>query len=296
MASVATTTPQHRSNETPTRLAIRRFSKSTSGKIGLTLAILLILVALLAPVFRPYNPATDRSLTSRLKPPSTEYVFGTDNLGRDVFTRVIHGSRISLQVGLLAVAISLLVGTTLGLVAGYFRGNLEVVIGWMTDILLAFPSTLLAIAIVAVVGPSLTNAMIAVSVTQIPVYIRLARSVVLSARELDYVQAANALGASNQRILLRHLLPNALPPIIVQATLSIGTATLETAALGFLGLGAQPPAPEWGAMLSDAFRGGYALNSPWTMIFPGLFIMFTVLAFNLLGDGLRDALDPRALK
>jgi peptide/nickel transport system permease protein len=138
--------------------------------------------------------------------------------------------------------------------------------------------------------------MIAISITQIPVYIRLARSVVLSARELDYVQAANALGAPNRRILLRHLLPNALPPIIVQATLSIGTATLETAALGFLGLGAQPPAPEWGAMLSDAFRGGYALNAPWTMVFPGLFIMLTVLAFNLLGDGLRDALDPRALR
>jgi len=270
--------------------------KSSSGKIGLVLAVLLILLALLAPVLKPYDPATDRDYLNRLKPPSASHIFGTDNLGRDVFTRVIHGSRISLRVGLIAVAISLVVGTFLGLVAGYFRGWLEIVIGWFTDILLAFPSTLLAIAIVAVVGPSLTNAMIAVSITQIPVYIRLTRSVVLSARELDYIQAANALGAQNRRVLLRHLLPNALPPIIVQATLSIGTATLETAALGFLGLGAQPPAPEWGAMLSDAFRGGYALNSPWTMIFPGLFIMITVLAFNLLGDGLRDALDPRALK
>jgi len=270
--------------------------KSTSGKIGLVMAILLILVALLAPVFKPYNPATDRNYIERLKSPSAQRIFGTDNLGRDVFTRVIHGSRISLRVGLLAVAISLSVGTLLGLLAGYFRGWLEIGIGWITDILLAFPSTLLAIAIVAVVGPSLTNAMIAISITQIPVYIRLTRSVVLSVRELDYIQAATALGAPSNRILLRHLLPNALPPLIVQATLSIGTATLETAALGFLGLGAQPPAPEWGAMLSDAFRGGYALNSPWTMIFPGLFIMLTVLAFNLLGDGLRDALDPRALK
>ncbi|GEM87665.1 ABC transporter permease [Meiothermus granaticius] len=295
MASVASTSLR-RSSETPTRLAIRRFMKSSSGKIGLVLAVLLILLALLAPVLKPYDPATDRDYLNRLKPPSASHIFGTDNLGRDVFTRVIHGSRISLRVGLIAVAISLVVGTFLGLVAGYFRGWLEIVIGWFTDILLAFPSTLLAIAIVAVVGPSLTNAMIAVSITQIPVYIRLTRSVVLSARELDYIQAANALGAQNRRVLLRHLLPNALPPIIVQATLSIGTATLETAALGFLGLGAQPPAPEWGAMLSDAFRGGYALNSPWTMIFPGLFIMITVLAFNLLGDGLRDALDPRALK
>ncbi|GIW34582.1 ABC transporter permease [Meiothermus sp.] len=291
-----TVTAPKASNDTPSRLAIRRFMKSSSGKIGLVMAVFLILLALLAPVFKPYNPATDRDYINRLKPPSAERVFGTDNLGRDVFTRVIHGSRISLQVGLVAVALSLTVGTLLGLIAGYFRGGIEALIGWITDILLAFPSTLLAIAVVAVVGPSLTNAMIAVSITQIPVYIRLARSVVLSARELDYVQAATALGAPNRRILLRHLLPNALPPIIVQATLSIGTATLETAALGFLGLGAQPPAPEWGAMLSDAFRGGYALNSPWTMIFPGLFIMFTVLAFNLLGDGLRDALDPRALK
>lgn len=295
MASVASTSPR-RSSETPTRLAIRRFMKSSSGKIGLVLAVLLILLALLAPVLKPYNPATDRDYLNRLKPPSASHIFGTDNLGRDVFTRVIHGSRISLRVGLIAVAISLVVGTFLGLVAGYFRGWLEIVIGWFTDILLAFPGILLAIAIVAVVGPSLTNAMIAVSITQIPVYIRLTRSVVLSVRELDYIQAANALGAQNRRVLFRHLLPNALPPIIVQATLSIGTATLETAALGFLGLGAQPPAPEWGAMLSDAFRGGYALNSPWTMIFPGLFIMITVLAFNLLGDGLRDALDPRALK
>ena len=296
MATIAPTTAPKRSTETPTRLAIRRFMKSTSGKIGLAMAVLLVLLALAAPIFKPYNPATDRNYINRLKPPAAEHVFGSDNLGRDVFTRVIHGSRISLRVGLLAVGISLITGTLLGLLAGYFRGWLEIVIGWFTDIMLAFPSTLLAIAIVAVVGPSLTNAMIAVSITQIPVYIRLTRSVVLSARELDYVQAANALGANNNRILLRHLLPNALPPLIVQATLSIGTATLETAALGFLGLGAQPPAPEWGAMLSDAFRGGYALNSPWTMIFPGLFIMLTVLAFNLLGDGLRDALDPRALR
>ncbi len=296
MASVAQTSTLKRPPETPTRLAVRRFMKSTSGKIGLVLALVLILVALLAPVFKPYDPSTDRNYIERLKPPSAQHIFGTDNLGRDVFTRVIHGSRISLRVGLIAVAISLTIGTFLGLVAGYFRGWLEIVIGWFTDIMLAFPGTLLAIAIVAVVGPSLTNAMIAVSITQIPVYIRLTRSVVLSARELDYIQAATALGAANNRVLFRHLLPNALPPIIVQATLSIGTATLETAALGFLGLGAQPPAPEWGAMLSDAFRGGYALNSPWTMIFPGLFIMFTVLAFNLLGDGLRDALDPRALR
>lgn len=282
--------------ETPTRMALKRFMKSTSGKIGLVMATFLVLVALLAPVFRPYNPATDRDFLNIKKPPSAERLFGTDNLGRDVFTRVIHGSRISLQVGLVAVGLSLTIGTLLGLMAGYFRGGLEVFIGWITDILLAFPSTLLAIAIVAVLGSNLTNAMIAVSVTQIPIYIRLARSVALSVRELEFIQAATALGAPNRRILLRHLLPNALPPVIVQATLSIGTATLETAALGFLGLGAQPPAPEWGAMLSDAFRQGHWLDAPWMMVFPGFFILLTVLAFNLLGDGLRDALDPRANK
>ncbi|RIH84838.1 Glutathione transport system permease protein GsiD [Calidithermus terrae] len=282
--------------ETPTRMALKRFMKSTSGKIGLVMATFLVLVALLAPVFRPYNPATDRDFLNIKKPPSAERLFGTDNLGRDVFTRVIHGSRISLQVGLIAVGLSLTIGTLLGLMAGYFRGGLEVFIGWITDILLAFPSTLLAIAIVAVLGSNLTNAMIAVSVTQIPIYIRLARSVALSVRELEFIQAATALGAPNRRILLRHLLPNALPPVIVQATLSIGTATLETAALGFLGLGAQPPAPEWGAMLSDAFRQGHWLDAPWMMVFPGFFILLTVLAFNLLGDGLRDALDPRANK
>jgi peptide/nickel transport system permease protein len=282
--------------ETPTRMALKRFMKSTSGKIGLVLATFLVSLALLAPVIRPYNPAVDRDFLNIKKPPSAERLFGTDNLGRDLFTRVIHGSRISLQVGLVAVGLSLTIGTLLGLMAGYFRGGLEVFIGWITDILLAFPSTLLAIAIVAVLGSNLTNAMIAVSVTQIPVYIRLARSVVLSVRELEFIQAATALGAPNRRILLRHLLPNALPPVVVQATLSIGTATLETAALGFLGLGAQPPAPEWGAMLSDAFRQGHWLDAPWMMIFPGFFILLTVLAFNLLGDGLRDALDPRANK
>lgn len=282
--------------ETPTRRAIRRFFRSSSGKVGLVMTSALILLALLAPLIKPYNPATDRDYLNRLKPPSIERIFGTDNLGRDLFTRVIHGSRISLQTGLVTVAISLTVGVLLGLLAGFYRGRIDIGIGWLTDILLAFPGTLLAIAIVAVLGPSLTNAMIAISITQIPVYTRLTRSMVLTLREQDFVQAANALGASGNRTLFRHILPSTLPPLIVQATLSIGTATLETAALGFLGLGAQPPAPEWGVMLSDAFRNGYYLSSPWTMIFPGLFITLTVLAFNLLGDGLRDALDPRALK
>ncbi len=280
--------------ETPFRQALRRFFKSRSGRVGLLLTFFVVWLALLIPFLKPYDPSTDRDYLNRLKPPSLEHPFGTDNLGRDVFIRTLHGSRISLQVGLLSVSLGLVVGSLLGLLAGFYRGYVEVLIGWLTDILLAFPGTLLAIAIVAIFGPSLQNAMLAIGVVQIPVYIRLARSMVLSLRELDFVQAAEALGASSSRILFCHILPGTLPPLVVQATLSIGTATLEAAALGFLGLGAQPPAPEWGAMIADSFKGGYAMNAPWTMVFPGLFIMLTVLAFNLLGDGLRDALDPRA--
>lgn len=276
------------------KVLFKRFLKSPSGKVGLALTLALVLLALFIPVLKPYDPTTDRDYLNRLKPPSLEHPFGTDHLGRDIFTRVLHGSRISLQVGVLSVGIGLVAGTLLGLIAGFFRGRTEVAIGWLADLLLAFPGTLLAIAIVAVAGPSLQNAMIAIGVVQIPVYIRLARSMVLSLREQDFVQAAVALGAGNGRILFKHILPGTLPPLVVQATLSIGTATLEAAALGFLGLGAQPPAPEWGAMIADSFKGGHAMNAPWTMIFPGLFIMLTVLAFNLLGDGLRDALDPRS--
>ncbi|MEZ0347654.1 MAG: ABC transporter permease [Thermus sp.] len=280
--------------ETPTRQAFRRFLKSSSGKVGLGLTLALVLLALFVPLLLPYDPSTDRDYLNRLKPPSLEHPFGTDHLGRDVFTRVLHGSRISLQVGLVSVSIGLVLGTLLGLLAGFYRGRTELFIGWLADLLLAFPGTLLAIAIVAVSGPSLQNAMLAIGIVQVPIYIRLARSMVLSLREQDFVQAAFALGAGNARILFRHILPGSLPPLVVQATLSIGTATLEAAALGFLGLGAQPPAPEWGAMIADSFKGGYAMNAPWTMLFPGLFIMLTVLAFNLLGDGLRDALDPRS--
>ena len=280
--------------ETPTRQALRRFLKSPSGKVGLVLTLFLVLLALFIPLLKPYDPTTDRDYLNRLKPPTLEHPFGTDHLGRDVFTRVLHGSRISLQVGVISVSIGLFLGTLLGLLAGFYRGRTELLIGWLADLLLAFPGTLLAIAIVAVSGPSLQNAMLAIGIVQVPVYIRLARSMVLSLRELDFVQAAIALGAGNGRILFRHILPGTLAPLVVQATLSIGTATLEAAALGFLGLGAQPPAPEWGAMIADSFKGGYAMNAPWTMIFPGLFIMLTVLAFNLLGDGLRDALDPRS--
>ncbi len=273
--------------------AWQRFGRSTSGKIGLFLTLALILVALLAPLLYPYNPAVDRDYLSRLVAPSAQHWFGTDSLGRDLLVRVWHGLGISLLVSLVCVAAGLFVGGLLGLFAGYFRGWAEVAIGTLADILLAFPSILLAIAIVTVTGPSLQSVIIAVSAVQIPIYIRLTRSMVLSLREQQFVLAVKALGASDLRIIFRHILPGSLPPLVVQATLSTGTATLEAAGLGFLGLGAQPPAPELGTMLSDAFKGGYALSSPWTILFPGLLITLIVLGFNLLGDGLRDVLDPR---
>ena len=273
--------------------ALGRLSKSTSGIIGLVLTSVIILAALLAPILRPYDPASDRNYLARLKPPSFEHWFGTDALGRDILVLVWYGLRTSLVIGLVAVGLGLIIGLLLGLVAGYFRGTLETVIGWLTDILLSFPSILLAIAIVTVTGPSVPSVMVAVGAIEIPVFIRLTRSMVLSVREQEFVQTVRAFGATPGRIIFLHILPASLPPIVVQATLSIGTATLEAAGLGFLGLGAQPPTPELGTMLSDAFKGGYSLTKPWTILFPGLFITLTVLAFNLLGDGLRDALDPR---
>jgi peptide/nickel transport system permease protein len=274
--------------------SLQRFLQSTSGKIGLGLTLVVVLMALLAPILHPYNPSTDRDYLARLKPPNFEHWFGTEGLGRDVLVLVWYGLRTSLLIGLVAVGLGLLVGLLLGLLAGYFRGWLETVIGWLTDILLSFPSILLAIAVVTVTGPSVPSVMFAVGVVQIPIFIRLTRSMVLSLREQDFIQSVRALGATPTRIIFRHILPASLAPLVVQATLSIGTATLEAAGLGFLGLGAQPPTPELGTMLSDAFKGGYSLSSPWTIVFPGLFITLTVLAFNLLGDGLRDGLDPRA--
>ena len=277
-----------------TQRAFQRFWQSPAGKIGLVLTIALSALALLAPVLHPYDPTTDRNYLARLLPPTAAHWFGTDALGRDVMTLVWYGIRISLSISLVSVGIGLLIGLVLGLLAGYFRGMIEIAIGWLTDILLAFPSILLAIAIVTVTRPSIQSVVIAVGLAQIPLFTRLTRAMVLSLREQEFVEAARALGATPDRIIIHHILPASLAPLVVQTTLSIGTATLEAAGLGFLGLGAQPPTPELGAMLSDAFKGGYSLSSPWTTLFPGLFITLMVLAFNLLGDGLRDGLDPRS--
>jgi peptide/nickel transport system permease protein len=289
-----TSTPQpHRLAWLRQQRSLQRFLESTSGVIGLMITTGIIGLALLAPVLNPYDPATDRNYAARLTPPSLEFWFGTDGLGRDILSLVWYGLRTSLVIGLVSVLLGLLLGVLLGLVAGYFRGGWESLIGWFTDVMLAFPSILLAIAVVTVTGPSVASVMVAVGVVQVPKFIRLTRSMVLSIREQEFIQTVRAFGARSPRIIFIHILPASLAPIVVQATLAIGTATLEAAGLGFLGLGAQPPTPELGTMLSDAFKGGYSLSSPWTILFPGLFITLTVLAFNLLGDGLRDALDPR---
>jgi peptide/nickel transport system permease protein len=276
------------------RKTTQRFLRSISARVGLTLTILLIVLALLAPILSPYDPATARDFAARLQPPSLTRWFGTDGLGRDMLTLVWYGIRISLLISVVSVSLGLLAGTLLGLMAGYFRGWLETVISWLTDILLSFPSILLAIAVATVVGPSLPSVMIAVGIVQIPIFIRLTRSMVLSLREQSFIQTVRAFGARSGRIIFKHILPSSLAPLVVQATLSIGTATLEAAGLGFLGLGAKPPTPELGTMLSDSFTNGYALSKPWTILMPGLTITLIVLAFNLLGDGLRDSLDPRS--
>ena len=271
--------------------AWRRLLSSWNGRVGLTITGLIILIGLLAPIVSPYDPSIDSNLVDSRAAPSLEHPFGADRLGRDIFRRIIHGTRISLTIGFVVVFITGGIGTVLGLMAGYFGGWIDSIIMRLMDILLAFPSILLAIAIVAVRGASLGNTIIAVAVVGVAGYARVVRSVVLSVRERDYVEAARMIGVKNNRIMFRHILPNSLSPIIVQVTIGVGGAILTAAALGFLGLGAQPPAPEWGAMIADGTP--FLRQSPHMVLFPGLAIMFTVLGFNLLGDGLRDALDPK---
>ncbi|UFJ60098.1 nickel transporter permease [Brevibacillus sedimenti] len=274
----------------PWRDAWRTLRKNKLAIVGFIIIFVFVLLALLAPYITPYE-YDKGELINKNKPPSAEHWFGTDYNGRDVFTRVIYGAQISLRVGLFSVIGSVIVGTFLGLLAGYYGRWVDMIISRLFDIMLAFPSILLAIAIVAMLGPSLENALLAIAIVNIPTYGRLVRSRVLSLKEEEFVMAAKAIGSKNSRIILHHILPNSLAPIIVTGTLGIATAILEAAALGFLGLGAQPPQPEWGLMLSDSRQ--YIQKAPWTVIFPGLSIMLTVLGFNLIGDGLRDALDPR---
>jgi peptide/nickel transport system permease protein len=271
-------------------IAWKQLRRSRNAMVGGTVAVFLIAVALLSPWITPYDPIQPYP-KDRLQSPSLSHPFGTDKLGRDIFSRVIGGAPNSLRMGLIAIAIGATIGTLFGLIAGYYRGPVSVGILMLADAMLAFPSILLALSIVAALGPGLTNTMIAVGVSWIPGFIRIVRASVLSAKENVYVDAARVIGARDGRIILRHILPNVLAPVIVLCTLGVAGAILIGASLSFLGLGAQPPTPEWGAILNDG-RGILRL-APWVATFPGIAIMITVLAMNLLGDGLRDALDPR---
>jgi peptide/nickel transport system permease protein len=267
----------------------RRLRASPGALFGLVLIVVLIVTATFAPLIAHSDPLA-QNLAQQAQHPSFAHPFGTDKLGRDLFSRIVYGSRISIRIGFLAVGIAITFGTFLGVTAGYFGKTLEGGIMAFMDLMLAFPSIILAIGITTILGPSINHLMMAVGIVYIPQYARLARSSVLSVKELEYVEAAKALGAHAPRILMRHVLPNILAPLIVQAMLGIGTAELEAAGLSYLGLGARPPTPEWGAMLNDA--RDYWLSAPWALIFPGVAITLMVLGFNLLGDGLRDALDP----
>ena len=271
-------------------VAFRRLRKNKLAMIGLGIVVALLAIAIFAPWIAPYDP-TEPDLTNTLSPPSKEHPFGTDRLGRDVFSRVVYGSRIALMVGLLIVAIQALIGVPLGLIAGYYGGVVDNIIMRVVDILLSIPSLVLALAIASALGPGLYNVIIAFGVIGWTGFARLVRAEVLSIREKEYIEAAKATGEKDRAILIKHILPNVIPTIIVIATLTMPSALILASALSFLGLGAQPPTPEWGAILAEGRI--YLRQAPWISTFPGLAIMTTVLGLNFLGDGLRDALDPR---
>jgi len=276
--------------ETPARRALRRLLKRKGAVVGLCVIGTFILLAVFAPLIAPYDPiATGWALVR--KPPSSAHWLGTDELGRDVLARVIYGARASLAAGAISVSIALAIGVPLGLLSGYRGGFVDSLISRLTDAMLACPFLILAIALAAFLGPSLGNAMIAIGISATPIFIRLTRGQTLSVKVEDYVEAARAMGNPRWRIALVHILPNIMPALLVQATLSIAAAIIAEAALSFLGLGQQPPNPSWGSMLNAAQR--FLTDAPWMAIWPGLVIFLVVLSLNLVGDGLRDALDPR---
>ncbi|MEA2929982.1 MAG: peptide/nickel transport system permease protein [Hyphomicrobiales bacterium] len=293
MADVALPTIALRRDETvesPARRAWRRLMRRKGAVFGLIVIALFILLAVFAPLISPYDPNI-QSWTAVRKPPSGLHLFGTDDVGRDNFSRVIYGARASLLAGVISVSIALVAGVPFGLLAGYVGGWIDALISRITDAMLACPFLILAIALAAFLGPSLTNAMIAIAVTTTPRFVRLTRGEVMAVKVEDYVEAARAIGNPRWRIALFHILPNIMPALLVQATLSIATAIIAEAALSFLGLGQQPPAPSWGSMLNSAQR--FLTQAPWMAVWPGLAIFLAVLSINLVGDGLRDALDPK---
>jgi peptide/nickel transport system permease protein len=269
---------------------LRKLASNPQSLIGGTIVILVVGLALLAPVTSPYQPE-QQIRGARLQPPSYHHWLGTDEFGRDVLSRIMHGARVSLRVGLISAGLALVFGTALGLVGGYFGGAADLAVSFLIDALMSFPSLILALAIVAVLGPSLENTMIAIGVRGIPTFARLVRGATYTLRNVPYVEAAEALAGSHARIIVRHILPNVTPVVVVQLTLYLPSAILMAASLGFIGLGAQPPTAEWGAMLASA--RSYLRRAPWIVNYTGLAIVVTVLGFNMLGNALRDHLDPR---
>jgi peptide/nickel transport system permease protein len=286
-ATVAATVAR---NDSPGRRALRKLLRRKAAVFGLCVVALFVLVALLAPWIAPYDPVKT-SWTAIRKAPSALHWFGTDENGRDILSRIVHGASASLRAGVISVSIAVALGVPIGLLAGYRGGWIDAIISRVTDAMLACPFLILAIAMAAFLGPSLRNAMIAIGISATPIFVRLARGATMATMVEDYVEAARAVGNPRWRIALRHVLPNIVPPVLVQATLAIAMAIIAEASLSFLGLGQQPPAPSWGSMLNAAQR--FLGQAPWMAIFPGLSIFVVVLAFNLLGDGLRDALDPK---
>lgn len=276
---------------------MKRLISNKASAVGGILILLFVFTSIIISLFGPsiltYDPVKVDVL-NKLQPPSKEHWFGTDNFGRDIFTRILYGMPLTLKVGFFSVTMGGIIGVVLGMVSGYFGGMVDTIIMRLMDILLAFPGILLALAIVSVLGGSLTNVIIAVSIFSVPAFARIVRGSTLSVRKLEYIDAMRALGASNIRIIFKHILPNVMSPIIVQVTLRIATAILTASGLSFLGLGAQPPEPEWGAMLNDGRT--YMNSAPHIILFPGIMIVIVVLAFNIFGDGLRDALDPKMKK
>lgn len=269
--------------------ALRRLRANRLVVIGILLTLLIVAMAIMANRIAPYDPVA-LNARHRLEGPSAEFRFGTDRLGRDILSRVVYGARSSLGIAASSVAISLLLGAAVGLLAGYFGGGFDLVSGRIMDILFSFPALLLAIAIAAMLGPGVRNAALAIAVVYTPLFARVIRGPTISERHRDYVQAARVIGASHRSIIVRHILPNVVSPVIIQASAALSTAILIEAALSYVGLGTQPPAPSWGTMLSEGRT--FLETAPWMSIFPGVAIALTVLAFNLLGDGLRDAFDP----
>ena len=281
---------QQSSMQSPLKVKIRKFKKNKRAVIGLYVVIIFIILAIVAPLISPFNPV-EQNMSERLQSPSLSHIFGTDEFGRDIFSRVLYGTRISLATGVISVLVAVVFGVIFGTLSGYFGGIIDTIIMRIMDIFMAFPSFLLALAIVSVLGPGMVNVMVAIGIYSIPNFSRIARSAVISIKNMEYIEATVSMGGSHIYTMFKHVIPNSISPIVVIATLRIATAIISAAGLSFLGMGAQPPTPEWGAMLSSGRE--YLRSAPHLSTIPGLAIMFLVLGFNMFGDGLRDALDSK---